>query len=232
MWVCDYIQHQAEKDHLKHSKDLHTSIVAAFSCLLNWVTLHPYLLGNKVGSCLGHLQRDCVLSTTDWLCLSVCMSVMSVCHVCLSVCHVCHVCLSVCLLCLSVCLSFCMYVMSVCLSVCLSFCRYVMSVCMYVMSVCLSVCLSFCRYVMSVCMYVMSVCLSVCLVCLSVCLSCVSVCLSVCLFDCLSLRPSVCPSISLQSMLNVIMRSVELGISGSFSEVGYAGSKSVLKSAF
>lgn len=48
VWICDYIQHQAEKDHLQHSKDLHTSIVAAFTCLLTWVTLHPYLLGDKV----------------------------------------------------------------------------------------------------------------------------------------------------------------------------------------
>lgn len=48
VWICDYIQYQAEKDHLQHSKDLHTSIVAAFTCLLTWVTLHPYLLGDKV----------------------------------------------------------------------------------------------------------------------------------------------------------------------------------------
>ncbi|CAI8012715.1 Ral GTPase-activating protein subunit beta [Geodia barretti] len=47
MWVCEYIHRRAEKDKILHSKDLHTSIVAAFSCLLSWVTLHPYLLGDK-----------------------------------------------------------------------------------------------------------------------------------------------------------------------------------------
>ena len=53
LWVCDYIQHQAEKNHLQHSKDLHTSIVGAFSCLLSWITLHPYLLGDKVRGVWG-----------------------------------------------------------------------------------------------------------------------------------------------------------------------------------
>ena len=53
MWVCEYIHRRAEKDKILHSKDLHTSIVAAFSCLLSWVTLHPYLLGDKV--CVSHV---------------------------------------------------------------------------------------------------------------------------------------------------------------------------------
>ena len=48
VWICDYIQFRAKKDQVQHSKDLHTSIVASFSCLLSWVTLHPYLLGDKV----------------------------------------------------------------------------------------------------------------------------------------------------------------------------------------
>lgn len=47
-WVCQYIEHQAGKEHPQHSRDLHTSIVAAFSTLLTLITLHPYLLGNKV----------------------------------------------------------------------------------------------------------------------------------------------------------------------------------------
>ena len=55
MWVCEYIHRRAEKDKILHSKDLHTSIVAAFSCLLSWVTLHPYLLGDKVQGTDFHL---------------------------------------------------------------------------------------------------------------------------------------------------------------------------------
>ena len=49
--VSEYIQVQAMKDVPRHSRDLHTSIVAAFSTLLVWVQAHPYLMGNKVGGC-------------------------------------------------------------------------------------------------------------------------------------------------------------------------------------
>ena len=52
-WVCQYIEHQARKEHPQHSRDLHTSIVAAFRTLLTLITLHPYLLGDKV----PHLPR-------------------------------------------------------------------------------------------------------------------------------------------------------------------------------
>lgn len=47
-WVCEYIQYQSLKAHPQHSRDLHTSIVAAFFTLLVWLMFHPYLLGNKV----------------------------------------------------------------------------------------------------------------------------------------------------------------------------------------
>ena len=51
--VSEYIQAQAMQDLPKHSRDLHTSIVAAFTTLLVWVQAHPYLLGSKVSSYMG-----------------------------------------------------------------------------------------------------------------------------------------------------------------------------------
>lgn len=50
--VSEYIQSQAMKDLPRHNRDLHTSIVAAFSTLLVWIQAHPYLLGNKVCACV------------------------------------------------------------------------------------------------------------------------------------------------------------------------------------
>ncbi|KYM99990.1 Ral GTPase-activating protein subunit beta [Cyphomyrmex costatus] len=46
-WLCDYISYQCWRPPPAHSKDLHSSIVAAFSCLTTWLTAHPQLLQDK-----------------------------------------------------------------------------------------------------------------------------------------------------------------------------------------
>lgn len=46
-WLCDYIAYQCWRPPPSHSKDLHSSIVAAFSCLTTWLTAHPQLLQDK-----------------------------------------------------------------------------------------------------------------------------------------------------------------------------------------
>ncbi|XP_034949716.1 ral GTPase-activating protein subunit beta isoform X2 [Chelonus insularis] len=46
-WLCDYITYQCWRPPPAHSKDLHSSIVAAFSCLTTWLTAHPQLLQDK-----------------------------------------------------------------------------------------------------------------------------------------------------------------------------------------
>lgn len=50
-WLCDYISYQCWRPPPAHSKDLHSSIVAAFSCLTTWLTAHPQLL--QVGDFIG-----------------------------------------------------------------------------------------------------------------------------------------------------------------------------------
>ncbi|KAF7994357.1 hypothetical protein HCN44_003829 [Aphidius gifuensis] len=46
-WLCDYITYQCFRPPPAHSKDLHSSIVAAFGCLTTWLTAHPELLQDK-----------------------------------------------------------------------------------------------------------------------------------------------------------------------------------------
>ncbi|XP_048505289.1 ral GTPase-activating protein subunit beta isoform X3 [Athalia rosae] len=46
-WLCDYIAYQCWRPPPAHSKDLHSSIVAAFSCLTTWLSAHPQLLQDK-----------------------------------------------------------------------------------------------------------------------------------------------------------------------------------------
>ncbi|XP_014486489.1 PREDICTED: ral GTPase-activating protein subunit beta isoform X4 [Dinoponera quadriceps] len=46
-WLCDYIAYQCWRPPPAHSKDLHSSIVAAFNCLTTWLTAHPQLLQDK-----------------------------------------------------------------------------------------------------------------------------------------------------------------------------------------
>ncbi|KAJ8919438.1 hypothetical protein NQ315_016536, partial [Exocentrus adspersus] len=46
-WLCDYIVHQCSRPPPAHSKDLHSTIVAAFQCCSVWLLEHPYLLRDK-----------------------------------------------------------------------------------------------------------------------------------------------------------------------------------------
>uniref|UniRef100_T1JGQ1 Rap-GAP domain-containing protein n=1 Tax=Strigamia maritima TaxID=126957 RepID=T1JGQ1_STRMM len=50
-WICDYIVSQCNRPPPAHSKDLHSTIVAAFQCVSSWLVEHPYLLQDK--ECLG-----------------------------------------------------------------------------------------------------------------------------------------------------------------------------------
>ncbi|XP_034250605.1 ral GTPase-activating protein subunit beta isoform X1 [Thrips palmi] len=50
-WLCDYIVYQCWRPPPAHSKDLHSTIVAAFQCCAIWLVAHPYLLKDK--ECLG-----------------------------------------------------------------------------------------------------------------------------------------------------------------------------------
>lgn len=46
-WLCDYIVYQCSYPPPAHSKDLHSTIVAAFHCCSIWLLEHPYLLKDK-----------------------------------------------------------------------------------------------------------------------------------------------------------------------------------------
>ncbi|CRL00726.1 CLUMA_CG013983, isoform A [Clunio marinus] len=46
-WICDYICYQCSRPPPCHSKDLHSTIVAAFQCTAVWLMQHPFLLQDK-----------------------------------------------------------------------------------------------------------------------------------------------------------------------------------------
>jgi len=46
-WICDYIVAQCSRPPPAHSRDLHSSIVAAFQTCTTWLIHHPYLLQDK-----------------------------------------------------------------------------------------------------------------------------------------------------------------------------------------
>ena len=46
-WLCDFVVQQCSRPPREHSKDLHSSIVAAFYCCRTWILHHPYLLQDK-----------------------------------------------------------------------------------------------------------------------------------------------------------------------------------------
>jgi hypothetical protein len=46
-WLCDYIVTQISRPPTAHSKDLHSTIVAAFKTLKLWLLGHPHLLKDK-----------------------------------------------------------------------------------------------------------------------------------------------------------------------------------------
>lgn len=43
-WICDYICNQCSRPPPAHSRDMHSTIVAAYQCLSVWICNHPYLL--------------------------------------------------------------------------------------------------------------------------------------------------------------------------------------------
>ena len=46
-WICDFIVGQCSRPPPAHSRDLHSSIVAAFQTCTTWLLHHPYLLQDK-----------------------------------------------------------------------------------------------------------------------------------------------------------------------------------------
>lgn len=46
-WLCDYITYQCWRPPPAHSRDLHSTIVAAYQCATVWLVAHPYLLDDK-----------------------------------------------------------------------------------------------------------------------------------------------------------------------------------------
>jgi len=46
-WICDYICNQCSRPPPAHSRDMHSTIVAAYQCLSVWFYNHPYLLKEK-----------------------------------------------------------------------------------------------------------------------------------------------------------------------------------------
>lgn len=55
-WLCDYIIYQCSRPPPAHSKDLHSTIVAAFQCCSVWLLEHPYLLKDK--DCLTTVSKN------------------------------------------------------------------------------------------------------------------------------------------------------------------------------
>ena len=46
-WICDFISVQCSRPPREHSKDLHSTIVAAFHCCQTWILHQPYLMQDK-----------------------------------------------------------------------------------------------------------------------------------------------------------------------------------------
>ncbi|XP_040071658.2 ral GTPase-activating protein subunit beta isoform X2 [Ixodes scapularis] len=46
-WICDFVVYQCQRPPPFHSRDLHSTIVAAFQCLTTWLMAHPLLLQDK-----------------------------------------------------------------------------------------------------------------------------------------------------------------------------------------
>uniref|UniRef100_A0A6G1SRK1 Ral GTPase-activating protein subunit beta n=1 Tax=Aceria tosichella TaxID=561515 RepID=A0A6G1SRK1_9ACAR len=54
-WICDYICNQCSRPPPAHSRDMHSTIVAAYQCLSVWFYNHPYLLTDE--NCIGILME-------------------------------------------------------------------------------------------------------------------------------------------------------------------------------
>lgn len=46
--LCQYIESQIRRPPRYQSRDLHSMIVASFSCLLSWISCHSQLMEDKV----------------------------------------------------------------------------------------------------------------------------------------------------------------------------------------
>lgn len=54
-WICDYICNQCSRPPPAHSRDMHSTIVAAYQCLSVWFYNHPYLLSDE--NCIDTLME-------------------------------------------------------------------------------------------------------------------------------------------------------------------------------
>lgn len=54
-WICDYICNQCSRPPPAHSRDMHSTIVAAYQCLSVWFYNHPYLLNDD--GCVNTLME-------------------------------------------------------------------------------------------------------------------------------------------------------------------------------
>lgn len=54
-WICDYICNQCSRPPPAHSRDMHSTIVAAYQCLSVWFYNHSYLLAD--GNCVRNLME-------------------------------------------------------------------------------------------------------------------------------------------------------------------------------
>lgn len=54
-WICDYICNQCSRPPPAHSRDMHSTIVAAYQCLSVWFYNHPYLLSDQ--NCVATLME-------------------------------------------------------------------------------------------------------------------------------------------------------------------------------
>lgn len=54
-WICDYICNQCSRRAPDHSRDMHSTIVAAYQCLSVWFYNHPYLLNDR--NCINNVME-------------------------------------------------------------------------------------------------------------------------------------------------------------------------------
>lgn len=54
--LCEYISQQCSRPPPAHSKDLHSTIVAAFMCVASWLFAHPYLITDNADCLHAVLQ--------------------------------------------------------------------------------------------------------------------------------------------------------------------------------
>lgn len=75
-WLCDYITYQCWRPPQFHSRDLHSTIVAAYQCAAVWLVAHPYLLDDK--DCLNTIIEVVELGISGTK-SHVCYNILSLC---------------------------------------------------------------------------------------------------------------------------------------------------------